>query len=125
MAAAVVLQGQHAPPRRYGDLMSGLERIVQTLAIHLDHLLQAALLIVLGSVVSVGRDMQARYPEPIRIVIGRAISTGILALGAGSALAIIPGLPLLALLGIAATLASLGAGFLERIATAWLTRGRK
>lgn len=92
------------------------ESIVRQLTIWWQDILQALGMIACGIVVSIGRDMQQRpEPPPIRVVFWRAVSTGLLSLGAGSILVIVPNLPLLGLLGLSAAIASLGSDFLERL----------
>lgn len=98
------------------------ERLLHQLQQYGDAIFQALAMLMLGIVVSLGRDMQKAEPDPVRVIVGRAVTTGILALGAGSVLAVIPGLPFLGLLGLAAALASLGTGFLERAFFEWMAK---
>lgn len=102
--------------------MSILEKIAHTLATNAENMLQAATMAILGVVVSLGRDLQQAEPDPMRIIVGRAITTAALSLAAGTLLAIIPEMPFLGLLGLAAGLASLGSAFLERALLTWLRR---
>lgn len=102
--------------------MSVLEKLLQPLVASAEHLFQASAMAMLGVMVSLGRDLQKAQPDPARVIVGRAVTTGGLSLAAGSLLAIVPDLPFLALLGLAAGLASLGAGFLERALLTWLRK---
>lgn len=70
-----------------------------------------------GSFIGVGRLMNSGVPLSVRLVIGRAISTAGLSMAAGAVLVWIPGLDRLALLGVAAALASIGTSGIERILT--------
>jgi hypothetical protein len=76
----------------------------------------AALFAGIGSLIAVGQILLSKEKITCRLVIGRCISTGGLAMCAGAALAIFPTLPLVAQMGIAAMLASLGTSALEMIA---------
>lgn len=102
--------------------MSLIEKIAYALAENAENMIQAATMAILGVMVSLSKDLQQARPDTSRIVVGRAISTGALALASGSILAFVPDLPFLALLGLAAGLASLGTGFIERALLAWLKR---
>lgn len=75
----------------------------------------AVLLFGLGVLLALGRLLQQDQKPAWNIILGRSIVTGVLSLAAGSALAVIPNLPILALLGIASVLSSLGTGALERL----------
>jgi len=84
----------------------------------------ALLLFGLGVLLALGRLLQQDQRPEWNVILGRAIVTGVLSLAAGSALAIIPNLSILALLGIASVLASLGTGALERVLLV-IFRGRQ
>lgn len=67
----------------------------------------------IGVLIALGQILQAKEPITLKIAIGRCITTGGIALVAGSALALFPDLPFIALCGIAGMLASLGNSGLE------------
>ena len=73
-----------------------------------------------GALIGLGQLLASKERLTMRIVFGRALSSA--GLGASSAmiLAWIPGLPMAAQLGIAATIASLGTSALERLVQKWL-----
>lgn len=76
---------------------------------------QAALFSLVGVSIGVGQLLASGEVLTWRIVIGRALSTGGLAMAAGAVLVWVPELPLGGQLGIAALLASLGTSGLERM----------
>lgn len=91
------------------------ERLVQTVAAWREHLAQAALFSLVGISIGIGQLLASEERLTPRIVIGRALSTGGLAIAAGLVLVWIPDLPLIGQLGAAAALASLGTSGLERL----------
>ena len=68
-----------------------------------------------GVVVALGQYLLSPTLPHWRFLIGRMLVTAALAMASGSALAIVPGLPFLAMIGIAAGLATLGTSFLEEV----------
>jgi hypothetical protein len=80
-----------------------------------ESLITAALFAAVGVSIGVGKLMASGEPLSARLVIGRAISTGGIAMAAGAVLVWVPGLSLLGQIGVAAALASLGVSGLERI----------
>lgn len=68
-----------------------------------------------GAILGVGKLLASDERLSLRLVLGRAIVSGGLAVGAGSILAFIEGLHVLALCGFAAVCAVLGEQFIERI----------
>ena len=80
-----------------------------------DALMTSALFALVGVSIGVGKLMAGEEPLTARLLIGRAISTGGIAMAAGAVLVWIPALPLLGQIGIAAALASLGTSGLERV----------
>ena len=76
---------------------------------------QAWLLAMAGVGVGIGQLLYSDTVLRWRLVIGRALTSGGLGMAAGSALVWVPDLSLLAQLGIAAALASLGTSGLERV----------
>lgn len=75
----------------------------------------ALLFAAIGIAIGLGQALRDRELNRT-IVVGRAISTGGLAVAAGSVLILWPDLPLLGQLGVAALLASLGTSGLEQLA---------
>lgn len=100
------------------------EKFIAPFVSHIESLLQAAMLFTVGMMLSIGRTLQKPEMDPWHFIIGRAITTGILSLAAGSLLALVPGIPFLGLLGAAAALASLGTDFLARMLTIYFTKGK-
>ena len=91
------------------------EKFVSNLASSIDALMTSVLFALVGVSIGVGKLMAGGEPLTARLLIGRAISTGGIAMAAGAVLVWIPALPLLGQIGIAAALASLGTSGLERI----------
>lgn len=75
----------------------------------------AAVLASVGVVLGVAQLLRSKEALTVRIVAGRALTTGGLSMAAGAVLAWMPDIPLVAQIGIAATLASLGTSGLERL----------
>lgn len=84
---------------------------------------QAAALASVGAAIGIGQLLLTGERLTRQIIIGRAISTGGMAMGAGAALVWFPALDPLAMLGLAAILASLGTSALERIFQRVLGKG--
>jgi len=80
-----------------------------------EQLAQAALFSVIGIAIGVGQLLASNEVLTWRIVVGRSLSTGGIAMASGAVIVWIPDLPLLAGMGIAAALASLGTSGLERL----------
>lgn len=78
-------------------------------------LMQAAMFAVVGITIGLGQLLASQEQLTRRIVIGRALSTGGLAVGAGVAQVWFPSIPPVAMIGLAAVLASLGTSALERV----------
>lgn len=76
---------------------------------------QAAGFGVLGILIGLGQLLASKEQLTARIVIGRCLSTVGLAMSAGSVLLAFPEIPIIAQLGVAAALASLGTSGLERL----------
>lgn len=74
---------------------------------------QALVFTGIGVAIAAGQILQSKDPITWRVALGRCITTGGIALVAGSALALFPELPFIAMCGIAAMLASLGNSGLE------------
>ena len=76
---------------------------------------QALLFALIGLAVGLGQLLASKEDLTARIIIGRCLSTAGLAVAAGAVLAWMPGIPPIAQIGIAATLASLGTSGLEKV----------
>lgn len=72
-------------------------------------------LALLGSMIGLGQLLLTKDPITTRVVIGRAICSGALGMAAAGVLSFIPSLPYPALMGLAATFASLGTSVLEKL----------
>ena len=77
-------------------------------------LVHAAIFGLVGLLIGLGQLLASTEKLTVRIVIGRCLSTAGLAVSAGAVLAWLPEIPVIAQIGIAATLASLGTSGLER-----------
>ena len=101
------------------------ERFIAPFLSQIEVLWQAAMLVAVGVILSIGRTLQKPVVDQWHVIVGRALTTGTLSLAAGSLLALVPGIPFLGLLGAAAALASLGTDFLARMLTAYITKGKQ
>lgn len=68
-----------------------------------------------GILLTIGQVLSRKEKTPWRIIIGRSISNGGLASAAGVVLLWYPEAPLIVLIGVAASLATLGTAGLERL----------
>lgn len=94
------------------------ERIVSNLSAigkWRDEIELAVVFWIIGATIGVGQHLFSSDPLSWRIAIGRALSTGGLAVVAGSMLILHPTLSPLAMMGIAAAIASLGTAALEMV----------
>lgn len=91
------------------------ERIIEATNHWRDQLSAAMLFAAVGVVIGLGQLLASNERLTLRIIIGRAMSTGGLAMAAGLVLAWFPDLPLAGQIGFAAALASLGTSGLERV----------
>ena len=89
----------------------------------LEQILQVFLFALIGVGIGVGQLLASTERLTARIIIGRALSTGGLAMAAGLVLVWIPDLPMIGQMGVAAALASLGTSGLERVFQRVITRG--
>jgi hypothetical protein len=80
-----------------------------------EQIANALLFALIGISIGLGQLLTSGEVLTWRIIIGRALSTGGIAMAAGTALVWVPDLPLLGQMGIAAALASLGTSGLERL----------
>lgn len=70
---------------------------------------------VVGVTIGVGQLLASGEVLTWRIIIGRSLSTGGIAMAAGAVLVWVPDLPLIGQIGVAAALASLGTSGLEKV----------
>ena len=89
----------------------------------IEGLQQAAIFAIVGILIGIGQLLGGQEKLTRRIIIGRALSTGGIAMGAGAAGVWFPDLPFEVKLGIAALLASLGTSALEKLFQRILTKG--
>lgn len=85
-------------------------------------IMQAVAFTGIGVLIALGQILQTKDPITLKVAIGRCITTGGIALAAGAALTFFPGIPFIAQIGIAATLASLGNSGLEMLIHRLLNR---
>lgn len=81
----------------------------------IDQMANALMFAVVGITIGVGQLLASAEVLNWRIIIGRSLSTGGIAMAAGAILVWVPDLPLLGQIGVAAGLASLGTSGLERM----------
>jgi len=77
-------------------------------------------MLIIGIAAGLGQLLASDEKITYRLIFGRCISSGILAIASGSVLLWIPNIPDLALFGISAVLASLGTSAIERMAHRYL-----
>lgn len=92
------------------------EKIAAIFGPWVEPLVSAALFAAIGISIAIGKILNSTERITTRLAVGRCITTGGLAVAAGSALALYPDLPLVAQLGVAAAIASLGTSGLEALA---------
>lgn len=78
------------------------------------HAEAAVAMVGTGLLIGLGQLLASEEKLTARIIVGRAFSSAGLSLGAGAILIHIPDIPLLALIGVSALIASLGTSFLEK-----------
>ena len=88
---------------------------IRLLLDYAEQILQAAIFAVIGVAVGIGQLLASAEVLTPRIIVGRALSTGGLGMVAGLAVVWIPDVPLVAQIGLAAAIASLGTSGLERV----------
>lgn len=104
-----------------GEPQSSFMAMIQTWG---EQLMHAWALAVVGLVVGIGQLLHSKEPLTLRIVVGRAMTSGGLGMAAGAALAWAPGIPFVAQMGIAAALSSLGTSGLERLFNRFIGGGQ-
>lgn len=103
----------HKEPDRYSDSGKGI--VMPDLKSPTEGSFgMAAIFGLVGLLIGLGQLLASTEKLTVRIVIGRCLSTAGLAVSAGAVLAWLPEIPVIAQIGIAATLASLGTSGLER-----------
>ena len=85
---------------------------------------QSLTFFIIGAAIAFGQGLASGEKLTGRIVIGRALSVGGLAMAAGAALAWFPDLSYTGQIGFAAALASLGSSGIERIVFRYLDNKR-
>lgn len=68
-----------------------------------------------GITIGLGQLLASGEVLSLRIIVGRSLSTGGIAMAAGAVLVWVPDLPIIGQVGVAAALASLGTSGLERM----------
>lgn len=91
------------------------EKIITVATEWRDAIAQAFLFGLIGVLTGLGQLLTSKERLTWRIVIGRCLSSAGLGMAAGAVLLIFPGVPLVAQMGVAAALASLGTSAIERI----------
>lgn len=89
--------------------------MLEKFAIIADQAANAALFALVGISIGVGQLLASKEELNWRIIIGRSLSTGGIAMGAGAVLVWVPELNLLGQIGVSAVLASLGTSGLEKV----------
>ena len=79
-----------------------------------DHLASSFLFSMVGVAIGLGQLLAGNERLTLRLLVGRALSTGGLAMAAGVVLVWVPELSMVGQIGVAAGLASLGTSGLER-----------
>jgi len=82
---------------------------------YLEQIGNAVLFSLVGISIGLGQLLASGEVLTARIIVGRALSTGGIAMAAGSVLVWVPDVPMLGQIGVAAALASLGTSGLERL----------
>lgn len=91
------------------------ERIVTGMSAWLGEIWVAIVFWFIGATIGIGQHLLSRDVFSWRVVLGRALSTGGLAVVAGAVLLMHPTIPPLAQIGIAAAIASLGTNTVELV----------
>ena len=91
-----------------------MNRIIEVARHWHDHLVSSFLFLLVGISIGIGQLLASNERITPRLLIGRALSTGGLAMAAGVVLVWVPELSMVGQIGVAAGLASLGTSGLER-----------
>ena len=84
--------------------------------------IQSVVFIGIGVAIALGQILQTKEPVTMKEALGRCITTGGLALVAGVAVQLFPGIPFIAQIALASMLASLGNSGLEMLIHRLLNR---
>ena len=82
---------------------------------YLEQIGNALLFALVGISIGLGQLLASGEVLTARIIVGRALSTGGIAMAAAAVLVWVPDVPMLGQIGVAAALASLGTSGLERL----------
>ena len=91
-----------------------LEKSAEILRHWHDQLASSILFALVGIIIGLGQLLTGTERLTVRLLVGRALSTGGLAMAAGVVLVWVPELSMVGQIGVAAGLASLGTSGLER-----------
>ena len=91
-----------------------MDKITEVARHWYDHLASSFLFLLVGISIGIGQLLAGNKRITTRLLIGRALSTGGLAMAAGVVLVWVPELSMVGQIGVAAGLASLGTSGLER-----------
>lgn len=97
-----------------------MDKLMDKLAEMADVLAWPFVLFWVGALISIGHLFASDSPLTWRMVVGRAITTGGLAMGASAVLLPFPDATMLVVVGVGAIFGTLGTAGLERIAVRWL-----
>lgn len=92
-----------------------MDRITEVARHWHGHLVSSFLFLLVGISIGIGQLLASNERITSRLLIGRALSTGGLAMAAGVVLVWVPELSMVGQIGVAAGLASLGTSGLERV----------
>lgn len=92
-----------------------LEKLIHAIVERIDAIIQATLFASIGAAMAASQLLMSDERQPLRIVIGRCLSSAGIAMAAGVVLLIYPEAPTLAQFGVAAALGSLGTAGIERL----------
>lgn len=90
-------------------------KFIEAIASWPPEFVQAAVFAAIGMFIGMGQLLASQEQLTFRIVLGRSLSSGGLAMAAGLVLVWVPDLPMVGQYGVAAALASLGTSGLERV----------
>ena len=80
-----------------------------------DQFAGSLIFLIVGTIIGLGQLMTSNEKITLRLLLGRSLSTGGLAMAAGVVLVWVPDLSMVGQIGVAAGLASLGTSGLERV----------
>lgn len=92
-----------------------LEKLGEVLRYWNDQFVGSIIFSFVGISIGLGQLLSSNEQITLRLLAGRSLSTGGLAMAAGMVLIWVPDLPLIGQIGVAAGLASLGTAGLERV----------